>query len=147
MLKQHFDTKKGFDQILGKYHFYIQLQEREKNTHLFTVKITEAGNIHTKIRVQGPISVEVYSFIRYYDHDILDNIPIPESEKFYMYRFKKSKFTPVQSMTMDLFQLSKFMQQLYEIKFHQFQVMNQKNKNKTIQISKELDNNSCVVNP
>jgi hypothetical protein len=150
MLKQHFEMKKGFDQIHGKYNFYIQIQENDKNTHLFTVKISENGNLYTKLRVQGPISVEAYNFIRYFDFDIQDRIPIPESEKFYMNKCKKCRFTPVQSMTFDFIQLTKFMQQLYEIKYRQFQIKNQKTNTEKVKVQDQFNssnNNTCIIDP
>jgi len=60
-LKAHFATKKGFDKIRAESTFSIQIPD-DVYTHLFVIKITEQGNIHTKFKLQrqSRVSKEVY---------------------------------------------------------------------------------------
>ena len=122
-LKAHFATKKGFGKIRAESTFSVQIQDGAY-THLFTIKITENGNLYTKFQVQSHVSKEVYAFIQLFDHDILDEVYIPERDRYFMLvlynEIKWFGFSPFQPMTLSLYQATKLMKQLYEIKYLQY---------------------------
>ena len=122
-LKAHFATKKGFEKICAEATFSIRIQDGAFY-HLFTVKITENGNLYTKFQVQSHVSKEVFAFIQAYDRDIVDNIYIPERDRYLMLVLYNELiwigFSPFQPMTLSIYQASKLMKQLYEIKYLQY---------------------------
>lgn len=121
-LKAHFATKKGFHKIRAESTFSIRIQDGAFY-HLFTIKITENGNLYTKFQVQSHVSKEVFSFIQRFDLDIEDGIYIPERERYFMLvlynEVKWYGFSSFQPMTLSLYQATKLMKQLYEIKYIQ----------------------------
>jgi len=122
-LKAHFATKKRFGKIRAESTFSIRIQDGEY-AHLFTIKITENGNLYTKFQVQSHVSKEVYQFIQLFDHDILDEVYIPERDRYVMLvlynEVKWIGFSPFHPMTLSLYQATKLMKQLYEIKYLQY---------------------------
>ena len=121
-LKAHFATKQGFEKIRAEATFSIRIQDGAYH-HLFTIKITEKGNLYTKFQVQSHVSKEVFAFIQRFDLDIEDGIYIPERERYFMLvihdEVKWVGFSPFQRMTLSLYQATKLMKQLYEIKYIQ----------------------------
>jgi len=122
-LKAHFATKKRFEQIRAEATFYIRIQDGHF-VHDFWIKITENGNLYTKFKVRSPVTREVFSFIQRYDLDIEDSIYIPERERYFMLVLHNQVtwfgFSPFQPMTLSLYQVTKLMKQLYEIKYNQW---------------------------
>lgn len=121
-IKEHFAEKKSFDKIRADATFDIKLQDGNYH-HLFTVKITEEGNIHTRFMVQAYVSKEVSDFIDKYNNDVVDDVYIPERERYLMLvienELKWYGFSLFQPMTLSLYQTEKVMKQLYEIKYNQ----------------------------
>ena len=121
-LKTHFATKKGFDKIRAEATFSIRIQDGTY-AHQFIIKITKEGNLYTKFLVQSHVSKEVFAFIQTFDVDIVDHTYIPERERYFMLVLQDELrwfgFSPFQHMTLSLYQATKLMKQLYEIKYLQ----------------------------
>jgi hypothetical protein len=121
-LKAHFAAKKkmGFDTIRAESTFSIRIQDGAY-FHLFIIKITPEGNLYTKFQVQSHVSREVFDFIQTFDRDIVDHTYIPERERYIMLVLYNQVvwigFLPFQPMTLSLYQATKLMKQLYEIKY------------------------------
>jgi len=124
-LKAHFAAKKktGFDKIRAESTFSIRIQDGAY-FHQFIIKITENGNLYTKFQVQSRVSKQVFEFIQSFDRDIPDGIYIPERDRYFMLvlynEVKWFGFSPFQPMTLSLYQATKLMKQLYEIKYIQY---------------------------
>jgi hypothetical protein len=128
LLKAHFATKKNFHKVRAESTFSIRIQDGTY-FHLFTIKITEEGNLYTKFQVQSHVSKEVFKFIQRFDVDIPDHTYIPERDRYFMLvlnnELKWFGFSPFQHMTLSLYQAEKLMKQLYEIKYIQYCNVNQ----------------------
>lgn len=124
-LKAHFAIKKkmGFDKIRAEATFSIRIQDGAY-FHQFIIKITENGNVYTKFQVQSHVSKQVFEFIQSFDMDIVDDIYIPERDRYFMLvlynEVKWFGFSPFQPMTLSLYQAKKLIKQLYEIKYLQY---------------------------
>ena len=121
-LKAHFANKKRFDMIRAEATFSIRIQDGAY-FHQFIIKITENGSLYTKFQVQSHVSKEVFAFIQKFDMDIEDSIYIPERERYFMLVLNEQVrwfgFSPFQRMNLSLYQATKLMKQLYEIKYIQ----------------------------
>ena len=126
-LKSHFATKKAeqgsFNSIRAESTFVIRIQDGAYH-HLFTIKITRAGNLYTQFLIKSKVSIEVFNFIMRFNIDLVDNVYIPVRDRYVMLVLSNEVrwigFSPFHPLTLSLYQAEKLVQQLYELKYEHF---------------------------